>query len=80
LHSFSKYISSVVMVTAAPMISLLSATSNESSSGTCVPHIITLDCSSPVLRASPKWKKKIEEPWMKQFNKVEQNSIDKTFD
>jgi hypothetical protein len=43
------------MVTAAPMVSLLSATSNESSSGTCVPHIITLDCSSPVLRASPQW-------------------------
>ena len=50
------------MVTAAPMISLLSATSNKSSSGTCVPHIITLDCSSPVLRASPKWKTNIEEP------------------
>ena len=50
------------MVTAAPMISLLSATSNKSSSGTCVPHIITLDCSSPVLRASPKCQKKFEEP------------------
>jgi len=45
------------MVTAAPMTSLLSATSNESSSSTCVPHIITLDCSPPVLRASPKCKK-----------------------
>jgi len=58
LHSFSKYISSVVMVTAEPMTSLLSAISNESSSGTCVPHIITLDCSPPVLRASPVCKKK----------------------
>lgn len=67
------------MVTEAPMISLLSATSNESSSGTCVPHIITLDCSSPVLRASPKCQKKFEEPWMIQFIKIEQNSIDKTF-